>query len=639
MHPLAGLPTLQLTSELRARAWLASSFLTSRTVDLGAAAAVAAAAIEALPAGFKIDSFEVEAVIARGASTFVYLARDLTRDIPVAIKEFAPARNVGAAVAVAVSADVDGSGSSSSSAPGGNNLPKGSLVQRGLDAFISEARVLAACNHPSLVRIDALLEAHGTAYRVMPLYQGVSLARVRSERGRVSDEASVRAWSADLTGALQALHKAGHAHGSVSPENVLLLADNRLLLLGAGSRSHRVGSDWVETLLASFGWGGASGSSSASDSSSAADPKPVAIRGAAQAEALTEAMADDLRALAAVMRFCVEGEPSIGASSTQRRGPLSSDTPGARPGPDRTAKRALRKPSSEPPLPGRLMADLAKFGGAGAAADLPSAPSAPRQLQAQRRQQRDVGLAAAPVFVQVQPLLASRPSSVERWKILLLVGLIVLSGAAVLAAMGQVMGAWQRIPPMDFDSSLQTAPASTSSSVASSAPAPVAASPPRRSRAEPERILSPPLAAPSPLPAAPSRLPAPSLSTSDALSQTTAPLTQARDAVAAESRVGSNGVAADAAEKANEKAAEKTTDRAPEKTPEKVTEKVIEKAERSSSAKAPFRAAKQVAAVKVSSPAIACSPRTNFALERCLQTQCQAKKWAAHPQCISRNAG
>ncbi len=629
MHPLAGLPTLRLTSELRARAWLASSFLTSRTVDL--AAAVAAAAIEALPAGFKIDSFEVEAVIARGASTFVYLARDLTRDIPVAIKEFAPARNVGAAVAVAVSADVDGSGSGSR-APGGNNLPKGSLVQRGLDAFISEARVLAACNHPSLVRIDTLLEAHGTAYRVMPLYQGVSLARVRSERGRVSDAAAVRAWSADLTGALQALHKAGHAHGSVSPENVLLLADNRLLLLGAGSRSHRVGSDWVETLLASFGWGGASGSSSASDSSSAAEPKPVAIPGAAPTEALTEAMADDLRALAAVMRFCVEGEPSVGASATPRRGSLSGDTPGA------------RKPSPEPPLPARLMADLAKFGGAGAAADLPSAP---RQLQAQRRQQRDVGLAAAPVFVQVQPLLASRPSSVERWKILLLVGLIVLSGAAVLAAMGQVMGAWQRIPPMDFDSSLQTAPASTSSSVASSAPAPVAATPPRRSRAEPERILSPPLAAPSPLPAAPSLSPAPSLSTSDALSQTTAPLTQARDAVAAESRVGSNGVAADAAEKANEKAAEKTTDRAPEKTtdrapektPEKVTEKMIEKAERSSPAKAPVRAAKQVAAVKVSSPAIDCSPRTNFALERCLQTQCQTKKWAAHPQCISRNAG
>ncbi|MBC7716722.1 MAG: hypothetical protein H7143_07305, partial [Pseudorhodobacter sp.] len=40
-------------------------------------------AVDALPAGSRIASFEIEAVIARGPTTFVYLARDTSQGVTV----------------------------------------------------------------------------------------------------------------------------------------------------------------------------------------------------------------------------------------------------------------------------------------------------------------------------------------------------------------------------------------------------------------------------------------------------------------------------------------------------------------------------------------------------------------------------
>ena len=50
-----------------------------------------------------------------------------------------------------------------------------------LQAFIDEARTLARCDHPSLLRIVRLLEANGTAYSVMPYYVGRRLTDVRRD--------------------------------------------------------------------------------------------------------------------------------------------------------------------------------------------------------------------------------------------------------------------------------------------------------------------------------------------------------------------------------------------------------------------------------------------------------------------------
>jgi hypothetical protein len=33
-------------------------------------------------------------------------------------------------------------------------------------------------------------------------------------------------------------------------------------------------------------------------------------------------------------------------------------------------------------------------------------------------------------------------------------------------------------------------------------------------------------------------------------------------------------------------------------------------------------------------PAAMCAPRTNFALYRCMQLQCQQSRYQTHPQCV-----
>jgi len=45
----------------------------------------------------------------------------------------------------------------------------------GLRSFINEARMLAQFDHPALVKVYRFWEANGTAYMVMPYYEGTTL--------------------------------------------------------------------------------------------------------------------------------------------------------------------------------------------------------------------------------------------------------------------------------------------------------------------------------------------------------------------------------------------------------------------------------------------------------------------------------
>jgi serine/threonine protein kinase len=597
-----------LTSLLTLRAAESASFLlTSRHV----------AAADALPMGSRIASFEIEAVIARGLTSFVYLAQDLTRGLPVAIKEYAPARRVGAAPNDAIDP----------------------LIQRGLQAFMAEARVLAACHHPSLVRVEALLDANGTAYRVMPFYKGLSLVHVRTGLGRAPDDATLRAWGADLVGALQAMHDTGHAHGGVSPENILLLADDRPLLFGAGSASHRVGSDLVESLLADFGLRGSSASHGEPD------PKLIAAAGstalphdepepeAEPSAASPEAVADDMRALAAVLRFCISGEamgsPVPPDTETLHVGdrPVAAATPPAQALVRESAQAlvresaqalvrkpapaAVRKPAPAPvnppaqadvpartdasvqaPLPSRLFAQHAQLGGADH-----DNPDGDREPTFGPEPQADDWTATAPV--PIASASTARPLIPVRWHIPLWVGLIGMVGVAVLGVMTYVMGAWNRMPPIDFDRSLQTATLPSTTPAAS-----VPEQTPLRSRAESD-LSSTAMAAPA-------------TAASEVSSRGVPLMTESR--VAAMARPAA--------------VATSTAKQIDNRTAQRAAKRVARKQVRKPAA----RPAQPAAAVKLTSPQAACGARTNFALERCMQNQCRSKRWASHPQCTSRAA-
>ena len=123
-----------------------------------------ASTARALPAGARLDEFEVDEVIGEGSVGIVYAATDRVRSVPVAIAEYIPARL----------AERD-----DEAQVGPRTSPQADAFAKGLEAFINDTRTLIRCDHPSLVRIVRLCEANSTAYRVMPRYPTKRLLEVR----------------------------------------------------------------------------------------------------------------------------------------------------------------------------------------------------------------------------------------------------------------------------------------------------------------------------------------------------------------------------------------------------------------------------------------------------------------------------
>lgn len=191
---------------------------------------------DALPPGTLLgDSYRVERTLGQGGFGVVYLATDLALQRPVAIKEYLPVhlagRGDGTALGLREAAHQD-------------------AFVRGLQSFLNEARLLAQFDHPSLVRVYRFWEENHTAYMAMPFCDGPTLTAARRSMLRPPDERWLREQLLlPLLGALDTLHAASCLHRDVSPDNILLLADGRPVLLDFGS-ARRVVADMTQPLTA-----------------------------------------------------------------------------------------------------------------------------------------------------------------------------------------------------------------------------------------------------------------------------------------------------------------------------------------------------------------------------------------------------
>ncbi|HZF78932.1 MAG TPA: hypothetical protein VEZ89_04010, partial [Rubrivivax sp.] len=226
------------------------------------------------PSGYRLGNFELQAVVALHANGVVYRAWDHNLGIPVAIKEYLPQRLAWRT-------------------PDGDIEPLDAdtidSFERGRHAFVDEARLLARCDHPNLLRVRQLLQAHGTAYRVMPWYSGRSLLEVRREMSNPPDEPALRALLSELLGALEAYHRVGGVHGSVNPAQIMLLDDDRALLLGPRAARRATAIDAVESLMRQL------------------EPSFVAPEQLAPSDRTPLGPWTDFYALARVVRFCISG--------------------------------------------------------------------------------------------------------------------------------------------------------------------------------------------------------------------------------------------------------------------------------------------------------------------------------------------
>ena len=152
-----------------------------------------------LTAGSRIGPYEVHALIGAGGMGEVYRAKDprLARDIAIKVL---PAE---------FSVDADR-----------------------LRRFEQEARAAAALNHPNIVTIHSVEEAHGTHFLTMEFIDGQSLSELIPKGGMPLDRLLTIA--IPLTDAVSAAHQAGITHRDLKPANVMVTGDSRVKVLDFG---------------------------------------------------------------------------------------------------------------------------------------------------------------------------------------------------------------------------------------------------------------------------------------------------------------------------------------------------------------------------------------------------------------------
>ena len=186
----------------------------------------------ALPVGTRLGEFEIIDLVGEGGFGIVYLAQDHSLHRKVALKEYMPAllasRGQDASVAV-------------------RSERQRETFDIGLRSFVNEARMLAQFDHPALIKVFRFWEANGTAYMVMPFLSGKTLQDALKARSEPPGEAWIRGLLSPLMEALAVLHEDKVYHRDIAPDNIMLLAGDRPVLLDFGA-ARKVISDMTHAL-------------------------------------------------------------------------------------------------------------------------------------------------------------------------------------------------------------------------------------------------------------------------------------------------------------------------------------------------------------------------------------------------------
>jgi TolB-like protein/tetratricopeptide (TPR) repeat protein len=153
---------------------------------------------ELLAAAYRIDGYEVLALVGAGGMGEVYRARDLRLDREVAIKI----------------------------------VPSTSGDHLSWRRFEAEARSASSLNHPNIVTIYAAGHDEKVAYIVMELVRGRTLRSMLS--AAELPRAAVLDIAAQIADGLSAAHAAGIVHRDLKPENVMVTGDGLVKILDFG---------------------------------------------------------------------------------------------------------------------------------------------------------------------------------------------------------------------------------------------------------------------------------------------------------------------------------------------------------------------------------------------------------------------
>jgi formylglycine-generating enzyme required for sulfatase activity/serine/threonine protein kinase len=184
-----------------------------------------------LPPGTRLEEFLIERVLGVGGFGITYLARDVSLNRPVVIKENLPGQF----------AHRD---TSSLVVKPGMGREDQENFRWAMENFSKEAALLASLRHPGIVSILRSFEAFGTAYFVMPFVEGVPFDELIAERkaqGKPFSEEELRGLLERTLSALGYLHERGIYHRDIKPGNILITNEGDPVLIDFGSARQNIG--------------------------------------------------------------------------------------------------------------------------------------------------------------------------------------------------------------------------------------------------------------------------------------------------------------------------------------------------------------------------------------------------------------
>lgn len=181
----------------------------------------------ALPYGFTVDRFTVYEVLGVGSFGITYRALDTLLQHIVALKELLPPSIVGRTSGYQV-------------------LPHGSedvqSWQWARTSFISEARILAECNHPNVLRVFTSFEQNGTAYMVTQFQEGSTFTKWLGQLNRRPTQRELEKLLHPILDALSYLHSKKILHRDIKPDNIYITSGNIPILIDFGSARYDYGN-------------------------------------------------------------------------------------------------------------------------------------------------------------------------------------------------------------------------------------------------------------------------------------------------------------------------------------------------------------------------------------------------------------
>lgn len=165
-------------------------------------------------------------VIGEGGFGITYIGRDLVLDIVIAVKEYFP-----------LSYGVRGARESNDNtiyvSHDANSIDN--VYKKGLDRFYKEAKILSQFHMlEGIVLVRDFFYENRTAYIIMDYINGTNLKKYVKENGKIPGDKTLQLIQPVIQ-SLGVIHQAGIIHRDISPDNLILAEDGRLVLVDFGS--------------------------------------------------------------------------------------------------------------------------------------------------------------------------------------------------------------------------------------------------------------------------------------------------------------------------------------------------------------------------------------------------------------------